>query len=117
MRTTYHYIENEDGLLPVEVELLLDYTFNAEVIETLGSYSGDTPGEPAHISNVTLIDVEQVRLNDIGLFFEGSTVLLKLLKQMIVVDFRIRMNSKVFMQTLTEHCEKDYTEKHEVCDE
>jgi hypothetical protein len=109
MRCTYHYSENEDGMLPVEVELLLDYTFNKEVRETRGSYSGDTPGEPAYISDVTILSVIQVRLDNHGLMLHD--------KRWLEKSFKKRLNEdQEFSDLLTRHCEEDYESRMTRCD-
>lgn len=105
MRTTYHYIENEDGMLPVEVELVIDYQFYAEVKETRGSYSGDTPGEPAYIGDIELVVIGQVKIDDHLIMPHDKKWLTKL--------FTDRMEqNKAFMETLTEFCEEDYYDRH-----
>lgn len=104
MRCKFYYCENEEGLLPLEVELLLSYKFCKEVPETRGSYSGDTPGEPAHIEDVEILDITQVRMNDHGLTLHDKRWLKKLF------DDRLN-NDQKFFDVLTTHCEEDYTER------
>ena len=109
MRCKFFVYENEDGLLPIEVELLVEYVFHKEVKETRGSYSGDTPGEPAYIE-VTGISVTQVRLNDHGLMLHDKRWLTKLFDDRFVKD-------QAFVDELTSHCEEDYTERTAPCDD